>query len=308
MQFAINRLLDYYYYMNEAHTKRIRSELKAAGVGSIGILTPESRHLASILHPDEHIGGAVYGLYPGGLAWLVATSHRILFMDHKPFYTTTDEMTYDVIVGVQSTQAGPFDAIILRTRVNNYMIRFVNQKCARIFIDFIESRRLEGGEYNHANDHYTPEEKQPLPPPPPAFQDISGDALNFLKRQDLAVLSTVDRTGNVHGAVVYYLIENGLIYILTKSGSSKGRNVLAHGQVALTVHEPGTSQTVQLQAIAEVETDQKTKDSVFAKIVKPRPYVDNVGLPPVTKLHEGAFVVVRIHPTLVSFHDYAKME
>lgn len=296
--------------MDGAHAKRIRNELKAAGVGPIGILTPESRHLAGILHADEHIGGAVYGLYPGGLAWLVATSHRIMFMDHKPFYTTTDEMTYDVVVGVQATRAGPFDAVILRTRVNNYMIRFANPKSARIFIDFIETRRLEGGAYDHATAHYTPEEEeQPLPPLPPVFQDISDDALDFLKRQDLAVLSTVDRTGNVDGAVVYYVIgQDKLIYIVTESDSTKGRNILVHGQIALTVHEPGTTQTVQLQGIAEAETDQAIKDSVIAKVVKPRPYVDAVQLPPVTKLHKGSFMVVRITPTFVNFHDYSENE
>lgn len=295
--------------MDEAHTKRVRDELKAVGVGSIGLLTPESRHLASLLHADEHIGGAVYGRYSGGLAWLVATSHRILFMDHKPLYTTTDEMTYDVIVGVQSTQAGPFDAVILRTRVNNYTIRFVNSKCARIFIDFIETRRLEGGTYDHATDHFTMEQKEPPSLLPlPVFQVISGSALNFLERQDLAVLSTVDRTGNVHGAVVYYLIQNSSIYILTKSGTDKGSDIPVHGQVAFTVHEPGTTQTVQIQGIAEIETDQKTKDSIFTKMVKLRPYVDEVGLPPVTKLHDGAFIVIRITPTLINYHDYAKMK
>lgn len=302
-------LPSYYCCMDEAHVKRVRKELKAAGVGPIGIITPESRHLAKILHDDEHIGGAVYGLYPGGLAWLVATSHRIMFMDHKPFYTTTDEMTYDIIVGVQSTRAGPFEAIILRTRVNNYMIRFANPKGVRIFIDFIEARRLEGGDYDHATDHYTREEKPQPPPPVPVAQDIGDDALDFLKRQDLAVLSTVDRTGNVHGAVVYYLIgQDKLIYMLTESASGKGRNILVHGQVALTVYEPGTMQTVQLQGIAEAETDQATKDDVFAKLVKPRPYVEGVQLPPVTKLHEGAYMVIRITPTLVSFHDYSESE
>jgi general stress protein 26 len=295
--------------MNRAHVKRVRNELKEASVGSIAILTPESRHLAGLIHEKEHIGGAVYGVYPGGLAWLVATSRRILFMDHKPFYSTTDEMTYDVIVGVQATRAGLFDAVTLRTRVNNYQIRFVNPKAAAKFINFIETRRLEGGDYDHTADRYIPEEKQPLPPLPAEFKKISGEALDFMKHQDLAVLSTVDRTGNVHGAVVYYMIENNrYIYFLTKSGTGKGRNILTHGQVALTIHEPGTAETVQLQGIAEVETDQAEKDSVYAKIVKLRPYVDNVALPPVAKLHEGSYVIVKVTPSFVSYHDYSKVE
>lgn len=295
--------------MDKKHVKRIRAELKLAGVGKIGILTPESRHLARILHPDEHIGGAVYGLYPGGLAWLVATSHRIMFMDHKPFYTTTDEMTYDVIVGVRSTRAGPFDTVILRTRVNDYMISFVNPKSARIFVDFIETRRLEGGDYDHTTDHFTRDKDQPLPPLPPlppVAAVISNDALDFLKRQDLAVLSTVDRTGNVHGAVVYYLIKNKLIYVLTGADSGKGRNIRIHGQVALTVYEPGTTQTIQMQGIAEAETDQRTKDSVFTQLVKLRPYVDGVQLPPVTQLNDGGYMVIRITPSIVSYHNYSE--
>jgi uncharacterized pyridoxamine 5'-phosphate oxidase family protein len=296
--------------MDDAHIKRIRKELKAAGVGKIGILTPESRHLAGIIHGHEHIGGAVYGVYPGGLAWLVATSHRVLFMDHKPFYKTTDEMTYDVIAGVTSTSAGPFGSVVLHTRVSNYALRFVSPKAATTFVDFIEDRRLRSGDYDHAADRFTPtpEENHQLPPLPTPVQEISGDALNFMKRQDLAVLSTVDRTGNVHGAVIYYLIgKDNLVYFLTESDTGKGRNIITHGQVALTVYEPGTTQTVQLQGIAAVETDPKTHLDVFAELAKPQPYVDDVSLPPITKLHEGDFVVVRITPTLVSYHDYSKL-
>ena len=129
----------------------------------------------------------------------------------------------------------------------------------------------------------------------------------FLKEHDLAVLSTVDRTGNVHGAVIYYLVDqNNWIYILTKSETGKGRNIYAHSQVALTIHEPGTLQTLQIQGIAGVETDQKVKDYVFALMVRPRAYKDKTLLPPVTKLQEGSFMVVRISASLMSYHDYDK--
>jgi general stress protein 26 len=294
--------------MDKSHIERVRKELKAAGVGSIGMLTPESKRLANIVHADEHIGGAVYGRYSGGLAWLVATNSRIIFMDHKPFYATTDEMTYDVVAGVQSTQAGPFDAVILHTRVNNYTIRFVNPKAASKFIEFIETRRLEGGEYNHAADYYNPEVEHSPGPLLPLAQDISEEALDFLKRQDIGVLSTVDRTGNAHGAVIYYITkQDKFIYITTKSDTGKGRNIIANGQVALTVYEPGTAQTVQLQGIAEIETDKNMQAEIFKELVRPRTYVDGTQMPPITKLHEGAYMVVRITPSFVSYHDYSNM-
>ncbi len=288
--------------MGEMDSKRVQAELKAVGVGLIGLRTPEAKELTKILHTDEHIGGVVYGRYANSLAWLVATDKRVIFLDKKPLFMTTDELTYDVVSGVKSSHAGLFTAVTLHTRVNDYTFRFVSSKSAGIFVKYIEARRLEGGKYDVATGRHTPEAADL-----PALQNVSEEGLNFLKGHDLAVLSTVDRTGNVHGAVVYYLVDqNNFVYILTKSGTSKGQNIHVHGQVALTVQEPGTLQTIQLQGNAEVETNQLTKDKVFSEIVKPRTYRSEKQLPPVTKLHEGAYVVIRINPKQISFHDYAK--
>lgn len=289
--------------MEEIDAKRVHTELKAVGVGSVGLRTPEVKELARILHPDEHIGGVAYGRYSNGFAWLIATNRRVIFMDKKPMFATTDELTYDVVSGVRSSRAGLFASVVLHTRISDYTIRFVNIKCAGIFVKYIEQRRLES-----SHDDITESQAQ-KDITVPTFQKTSDEGLDFLKNHDLAVLSTIDRTGNVHGAVVYYLVDqNNFVYVLTKSETGKGRNVYAHSQVALTVHEVGTMQTVQLQGIAEVETNQQTKDGVFSQIVKPRQYRGEVQLPPVTKLHEGAFMVIRISPTLISFHDYAKIQ
>jgi len=158
--------------MDKARIKQVRDELKAAGVSSLGLLTPESKGLAKVLHPDEHIGGVVYGSYPGGLAWLIATDQRVVFMDKKPFFMTTDELTYDVVSGVQSIRAGLFTSVILHTRINNYSMRFVNTKCAQIFVSYIEKRRLESGAYNQNSNLYTPtDQQQPL-----AIQTVDVDS------------------------------------------------------------------------------------------------------------------------------------
>ncbi|CAN5431029.1 hypothetical protein BH10PAT3_BH10PAT3_0620 [soil metagenome] len=74
----------------------------------------------------------------------------------------------------------------------------------------------------------------------------------------------------------------------------------------MTIHEPGTLQTLQINGTAEVETEQKIKDSVFARMVKPRAYNDGTHLPPVTKLQEGSFMIIRVSPSFMSYHDYAK--
>ncbi len=292
--------------MNEDRVKKVHDELKSVGVGAIGMHTPESKHLASILHENEHIGGAVYGAYSDGLAWLVATNSRILFMDHKPFFQTTDEMTYDAVIGVRRTTTGLVDGIILHTRVNNYSIRFIRPEAATKFVSFVENRRLEGGEYNLATDHFKLGTNKQSAQKTVLIDEIKEEALNFLRRNETTVLSTVDRTGNVHGAVVYYLVyENKYIYILTKSETNKGRNIIANGQVALTFYEPGTAQTVQMQGIAEVEIQESIQKYVFDELGKPRVYVDQGQVPPIKKLDAGSFVVIRVTPINVKYHDYS---
>lgn len=310
--------------MDPAHHKRIRDELKAAGVGSIGRRTPESHELAKLIHPDEHIGGAVYGTYPGGLAWLVATDQRVIFLDRKPLFATHDEMTYDYVTGITSTRAGFFETVILHSRSHDYSISFVNPKTARVFIQYVDSRRLSSGSFDHATQRYIPDPTPPttkkpskpveLPPAPPVPSLPDPRVGNtkereFLREHDLGVLSTIDRTGNLDGAVVYYFVDDlDFIYILTKSGTAKGRNVYAHGRVALTIYEAETRQTLQLQGVAEVETDQTAKNNIFAQMTNPHLYGGKIELPPVTKLHEGAFMVIRITPTRIRFHDYSQRE
>lgn len=130
--------------------QRIKQELKMVGVTSFGLVKFTSKYLPAVLHPDEHIKGAVYGRYTEGtglLQWvegmLVATDKRILFIDHKPGFSKVDELTYDVISGVKKVYTWPFSSMTLHTRLGDYLVRFANAKCIDIFVQYIEARRLE---------------------------------------------------------------------------------------------------------------------------------------------------------------------
>lgn len=85
--------------VDEDHAKRVKAELIKAGVTTYGLMKAESRHLPEHVHEDEHIGGVVYGRYEGGSGMIVATDKRVLFLDYKPFYKSTDEIHYDVVSG-----------------------------------------------------------------------------------------------------------------------------------------------------------------------------------------------------------------
>ncbi|HSX27758.1 MAG TPA: pyridoxamine 5'-phosphate oxidase family protein [Patescibacteria group bacterium] len=289
--------------MNKAHIDRVKEELKAVGFSSYGLLKMEVRKLPQVIHDDEHIHGAVYGqIGHATSAMMVATDKRVIFVDSKPFFNTADEITYGIVSGVKMSKAALGCSVVLHTRIGDYSFKFVNAKCARIFVEYIETKRIEEGLASEPPIHETAQSAEPT------FADmVDKDGIDFLKNHDLGVLSTIDRTGNVHGAIIYYVTDqNNFIYILTKSDTGKGRNILAHNQVALTIHEPGTQKTAQIQGIAEVEIGQKVKDEVFNLIVKARPYGGKLQLPPVTKLHEGFYMVIKIKPTLVKYNDYSQ--
>jgi general stress protein 26 len=289
---------------------RVKQELRNAGVTGYGLMKSESRYLPQIIHEDEHIMGVVYGQYSGGSAMLVATDHRVIFLDRKPLFTTMDELTYDVVSGVKLSRSSLFITVILHTRIADYTISYANSKCADKFVKYIESRRLEkvdqvtaplGSNTNPATPALSAETTVVNTP----LHFINESALEFLRLHDVAVLSSVDRTGNVYGAVIYYLVDQlNCIYILTKSGTAKARNILSHSQVSLTIFEADKAQTLTLQGFAEIETDQKIKDFVFTEITKPRVYQGGRQLPPVTKLSEGAFTIIRITATSGKYTDY----
>ncbi len=124
-------------------------ELKAAGVTRYGMKKFAVKYLPKIIHEKEHVHGVIYGRYAdneGSLTLnegvLVATDKKIIFVDHKPGFTNTDEITYDVVSGIKKTTA-LFSAVSLHTRLGDYSFRFINPKCANTFVAYVEKKRLE---------------------------------------------------------------------------------------------------------------------------------------------------------------------
>jgi len=286
------------------HEKRIKAELINAGVSKYGLLKLESRHLPEIIHPGEHIEAVAYGLSKNYSAMLAATDRRLIYLDRKPFFTISDEITYEMVAGIGYNIQGRFTAVTLHTRLGDYPLRFVNHKAAEKFVHYIEVRRLE-----QTGSVTGPNKPQAITPSAtePTFKPLTKDCKDYLHSHHIGILSSVNRTGNVTGAVVYYFVNSDdNIYILTKADTHKAHNIFAHHQVALTVYSAKRRQTLQIQGIAEVESDKDIKDFVFYELTRPRKYEDGQDLPPVTKINDGGFMVIRITPTLATFHDYGE--
>ncbi len=288
--------------MNDiTHRERVINELKQAGVTKYGLFRSESKYLPKLIHEEEHIGGVVYGRVGIDFTMLVATDRRVLYFQSKPFYSNTDEVTYDVVSGVKNSDAVLFSSVTLHTRVRDYTINYANVRCARQFVKYIESRRIKRDMNKSPAKNEAPESKLSI-----LHQDTSADGLKFLKEHEIAVLSTSDKKGDVSGAVVYYVVLNDFVYLVTKSGTTKARNVFSHNQIGLTVFEPFSAKTVQISGVAEVEKDTATRKNIFDQIVKPRNYKNGEQYPPVTKISEGAYTVIRITPLDIKFSDFSK--
>lgn len=284
--------------MSRAHSKRIRQELARAGATRYGLLKSESRYLPKIIHADEHIHGVVYGQYGDSSAMLVATDHRVVFLDVKPMATLMDELSYNIVMGVEFDVHTLFATLMLQTNAADYTVRFANITCAERFARYIEKKRLSASDEDAAD-------KEPPPAPKAAISGrVSDSGLQFLLANELGVLSSVNRDGNVHGAAVYYTVANDFIYVLTRAGTKKAHNILAHNQVGLTVYDEANLKTLHLQGIAEAEPNPSVKKQVYERIVRPRRYAHGAALPPVTKLKREAFIVFRITVINSQFSDY----
>ncbi len=126
----------------------------------------------------------------------------------------------------------------------------------------------------------------------------------FLQTHYVGVLSTIGRTGTVCGSVVYYVFDGSRILLLTKSETDKARNILANQDVAFTVYEELSYETLQAKGTASIVTDNDTRDRTFRKITSMRNIEDQVTSSPVTKIHEGSYVIIEVILTEVKYTKY----
>lgn len=124
----------------ENHARRIKQELKQAGVSRIGLHLMESRFLPHIIHGNEHIGGAVYGHHDQGTVMVVATDQRLIFLDKKPLFIDEDQISYDVVAGVDYSEAGFGATVTVHTRVKDFKIKALNQRAAHRFVRYLEQK------------------------------------------------------------------------------------------------------------------------------------------------------------------------
>lgn len=283
------------------HDKRVRAELKAAGLSSIGLRRFSANYLLSVIHANEHVMAAVAGrnketegLFGFVEGMLVATDKRVLYVYHYPGYTTLDEISYDVISGVNLSRTFRTASVKLFSKVGTYTLSHAQPMAARKFVDYIEHEPLQPVMSNR-------------PEAEPAFDlamKLGPEEFEFLNSHRLGILSSIDSDGNASGAAIYYTVADGSIYFVTKTASRKAAGFLYNKRVALTVTDEPELKTLQLKGAIEAESNRRVVDNVVGKLIVPRHYNSGDKLPPVMRSEGEKFIVYRISPINAILSDY----
>lgn len=287
-----------------SHQQRIKDELVAAGFTKYALLKSESRRLPTIIHENEHIMAAVYGRTQTGSAMLVATDLRVIFLDIKPLFKIMDEINYDMISGITHDEQAGFGHIIVHSRMGDYKIRYANPACASRFASHIENARIDLPHTVNSPQPTATIAAQTYNSKPQAI--ITSDELAFLQNHELGVLATVNPNQEPHLSTVYYTVnDTGILHILTKSETEKSRNIAHNHNTAFIVYDESNLQSLQLHARAEIEPDATIRQSVYNLISRERTYGNNIKKPPVTKLQDGSFTVIRLTPVEITLSSYS---
>ena len=94
------------------------------------------------------------------------------------------------------------------------------------------------------------------------------------------------------------------MHIVTKTKTSKARDILSQQLVALAVYDESTLETVQLEAMAETETDARAINKAYQQITRSRKHGTETKKPPVMRIDKGDYIVIRLIPVLAKYSKF----
>ena len=129
----------------------------------------------------------------------------------------------------------------------------------------------------------------------------------FLSKGRIVNVSSVGSDGAPHIAPIWYVYENGKLYLSTGPQSRKVRNIRANRKVAFCV-DVGEAfydlKAVVGKGTAQILTDKKFNDEIGKKILLK--YLGDLNSPAAKQLASMEHVVIEIIPTTKTSWDYSK--
>lgn len=273
-----------------SHVSRINDDLRRVGFKSYGFMKSETRALPDIIASDEPILGCIYGQYSGGSGMLVATDRRILFVDKKPMHLLLEEMTFERVVDIGVDWQPFYSMVTLNTRGEKYIFKYVNTKCARIFVRYLETAVIGMKSKQKSSGIRASNPKIVMP------VVINNEESFFLSNHALAVVSSNGKNGYPYGAAMFYFPDqtDHIIRVVTRSETETAQNLRVSKKVALTITDVEDLATMHITGDASIDDTPEKGYAIMQQLIKGHPLLPKNVLPPVAQINEGAYVIFKI--------------
>lgn len=155
----------------EAQLKRIGCNFRVWG-------RPEIRELRNILMDNEEIAGATNGRYSGGFAFLTVTNFRLLLVDRKPLFLTTEDIRFDMITEIDFNAQLLNSTAYIITPTRELVFSSWNQHRLRVIVNYTQQRVMD------VRQHYMQQQFAPSAPQPKLDPGVTAGRVGGLALQD----------------------------------------------------------------------------------------------------------------------------
>lgn len=130
---------------------------------------------------------------------------------------------------------------------------------------------------------------------------------DFLSKHGVGVLTSVDPNNNPHATTVYFSTDKHFgIFFITKKGTKKYDNLTRNGHAMLVCYDQASQTTAQISgSVAEIN-DEEMFNNVYGRMVKISEATSEAGLPPISKLSLGEYVLMGITPSQIRMAVFAR--
>lgn len=131
---------------------------------------------------------------------------------------------------------------------------------------------------------------------------------DFLKKEYLGTVSTVNVEGKPNAATIYFLTDEDFnIFFLTKKNSHKCKNIETQNEVVLTITDPGKKETLSIHGKASIEPNNSKmikKMTTFLSGMFNQGEKFDIVLPILE--YAGIVATIRIEPYEFSMSSYSQ--
>lgn len=134
-------------------SRAVRKQLKAIDADKLFWGQFELAELPKIMLPDEIIEFVQHGHYDGGFATLVATNHRLLLIDKKPFFLTVIDLRYDMVAEVDYGHQIIGATMHVQSFNKDFKFQSLNKTNLRQMASFIQHKVMQMRGQKTVNPH-----------------------------------------------------------------------------------------------------------------------------------------------------------